>query len=118
MNRRITCVVLALAAALTIAPAYRGVSARELGIGTAVDTALERNLSLEAARQDYESAKWGLRSARSSLFPSVRLSSTWGPMAAALGWGPCVRHGAHAVRCSIALLDRRRHPREVRQARC
>ncbi len=47
-----------------------------LTLDVAVSMALERNLGLEAAREDYESAKWGLRSARASLFPSVGLSST------------------------------------------
>jgi outer membrane protein TolC len=47
-----------------------------LTIDEAVTLAIEHNLSLEAARLDYESAKWGVRSARASLFPSVKLSST------------------------------------------
>lgn len=47
-----------------------------LTLDVAVSMALERNLGLEAAREDYESAKWSLRSARASLFPSIGLSST------------------------------------------
>jgi outer membrane protein len=76
MDRPIRCAVLALATVLTLAPVGGEVLARSLSVDEAVELALDRNLSLEAARQDYESAKWGLRGARSSLFPSVRLSST------------------------------------------
>jgi len=56
---------------LTITP-----PAPELTVDEAVELALEHNLSLQAARLDYESAKWGVRSARASLFPSVKLTST------------------------------------------
>ena len=76
MNLGTVCAALALAALLVLAPAGGESVARELSIDEAVELALERNLSLDAARLDYESAKWGLRSARASLFPSVRLSST------------------------------------------
>ncbi len=47
-----------------------------LTLDEALTIALERNLVLKATHEDYESAKWGLRSARASLFPSVSLSST------------------------------------------
>ncbi len=47
-----------------------------LTLERAVELAAEHNLSLNAAREDYEAAKWGLRGAWASLFPSIRLSST------------------------------------------
>jgi outer membrane protein TolC len=47
-----------------------------LTLEAAVELAREHNLSLAAAREDYEAARWGLRGAWASLFPSVRLSST------------------------------------------
>jgi multidrug efflux system outer membrane protein len=47
-----------------------------LTLERAVELALESNLSLEAARHDYEAARWGLRGSWASLFPAVRLSST------------------------------------------
>jgi outer membrane protein len=47
-----------------------------LTLERAIELARENNLSLEAARQDYEAAKWGLRGAWATLFPSIRLSST------------------------------------------
>ena len=47
-----------------------------LTIEEAIELAADRNLTLEAAREDYEAAKWGLRGARASLLPSVSLSST------------------------------------------
>jgi outer membrane protein len=72
MNRTITLV----AALVAMAAAAGAASARSLTIDEAVELALDGNLSLEAARLDYEASKWGLRSARASLFPSVRLSST------------------------------------------
>lgn len=53
--------------------------AAEAGVITleqAVDIAFENNLSLKAAYEDYDAAKWGLRSARASLLPSVHLTST------------------------------------------
>jgi outer membrane protein len=56
--------------------APRGRNAASLTIDEAVSLALDRNLSLEAARLDYESANWGVWSARASLLPSVHLSST------------------------------------------
>lgn len=76
MNPGSACAVLTVAALLVLAPPGGELLARELTMNEAVELALERNLSLEAARQDYESAKWGLRGARASLFPSVGLSST------------------------------------------
>ncbi len=76
MNPGTACAVLALAILLTLSPAVGESFARELSIDEAVELALERNLSLEAARLDHESANWGLRSARASLLPSVGLSST------------------------------------------
>lgn len=57
--------------------ACAGAPARELlTLERAVELARENNLTLEASRQDYEAAKWGLRGAWASLFPSIRLSST------------------------------------------
>ena len=53
-----------------------GAAAETLTLDGAVELALEQNLSLEASREDYESARWGLWSARASLFPSVTLTST------------------------------------------
>ncbi len=47
-----------------------------LTLSDAVDLALEHNLTLEAARQDHEAARWGVRSAWASLLPSVSLTST------------------------------------------
>jgi outer membrane protein TolC len=76
MNLGTVCAVLALATVLVLSPAGGESFARELNIDEAVELALERNLSLDAARLDYESANWGLRSARASLLPSVGLSST------------------------------------------
>jgi outer membrane protein TolC len=76
MNPGTACAVLALAILLTLSPAVGESFARELSIDEAVELALERNLSLQAARLDHESANWGLRSARASLLPSVGLSST------------------------------------------
>ena len=74
MNLGTVCAVLGLAILLVLSPAGGESLARSLTIDEAVQLALERNLSLEVARLDYESAKWGLRSARASLLPSVRLS--------------------------------------------
>ncbi len=76
MNPGTVCAVTALAALLVLPLAGDESSARELSVDEAVELALGRNLSLDAARLDYESAKWGLRSARASLLPSVGLSST------------------------------------------
>ena len=50
--------------------------AEALTLESAVQLALEHNLSLKASREDYESAKWSLRGARAALLPSVSLSST------------------------------------------
>jgi outer membrane protein len=47
-----------------------------LTLDRAVELARENNFALEASRQDYEAAKWGVRGAWASLFPSIRLSST------------------------------------------
>ena len=76
MNLGTACAVLAMAILLVLSPAVGESFARELSLDEAVELALERNLSLEAARLDHESANWGLRSARASLLPSVSLSST------------------------------------------
>ncbi len=76
MKPGIVCAVLALATLLVLPLTGDESFARELSIDEAVELALQRNLSLDAARLDYESAKWGLRSARASLLPSVGLSST------------------------------------------
>ncbi len=76
MNPGTACAILALAILLMLSPAVGESFARELSIDEAIELALERNLSLDAARLDYESANWGLRSARASLLPSVGLSST------------------------------------------
>ena len=81
MVRRITRSggpVLALAGLFLIISLAAGSPAEvtTLTVDDAVRLAVEHNLSLEAARQDYESAKWAARSARASLFPSVSLSST------------------------------------------
>lgn len=80
MNREVvvaTAVLIALlVAAVPSAGATDGSSSARLTIDEAVELALEHNLSLEAARLDFESAKWGVRSARAALLPSLRLSST------------------------------------------
>jgi outer membrane protein TolC len=76
MNLGTACAVLVPAILLMLSPAVGESLARELSIDEAVELALERNLSLDAARLDCESANWGLRSARASLLPSVGLSST------------------------------------------
>ncbi len=47
-----------------------------LTLAQAVDLALEHNRTLEAARDDYEAARWGARSAWASLLPSVSLRSS------------------------------------------
>jgi outer membrane protein TolC len=56
--------------------AVRAEAPGTLTLTEAVRMARGGNLTLEAAREDYEAAKWGLRSARASLFPSISLSST------------------------------------------
>lgn len=62
------CVVLSVAASVATADA--------LSLERAVEIALDDNLSLGASRADYEAAKWGLRSARGSLLPSIRFTSS------------------------------------------
>jgi outer membrane protein TolC len=69
--------VLTIAAASLVFLAAASAPAGELlTLERAVELAHESNLSLEAARHDYEAARWGLRGAWASLFPSIRLSST------------------------------------------
>jgi outer membrane protein TolC len=65
--------VLVLSAALAAVPAF---GRDTLTLRQAVEMAQENNLTLEATHEDYQAAKWALRSARASLFPSVSLSST------------------------------------------
>ncbi|MFH1501943.1 MAG: TolC family protein [Candidatus Eisenbacteria bacterium] len=71
--RRIFALTLVLMAVLPPAAAN---ALEALTLERAVALALERNLTLQASREDYEAAKWGLRGARASLFPSLGLSST------------------------------------------
>lgn len=59
-----------------VCPAADGGTAQGLTMEDAVRLALENNLSLEEARHGYKAAHWDLWSARASLLPSVRLSST------------------------------------------
>lgn len=75
MSLRTTRTVALLAVGLAAAFAATA-QGRTLTVDEAVELALERNLSLEAARLDHEAAKWGLRGAWASLFPRVSLSST------------------------------------------
>ncbi len=78
----VSAAVLGLILGLTLAPCLAPTAGasdgdtRALTLDGAVAIALERNLGLEATRDDYEAAKWGLRSARASLLPSFGLSST------------------------------------------
>ncbi|MBD3347695.1 MAG: hypothetical protein GF400_00685 [Candidatus Eisenbacteria bacterium] len=61
---------------LSLASPSLSAAVETLTLDAAVQMALERNLSLEASRENYESAKWGLRASRAALLPSVSLSST------------------------------------------
>jgi outer membrane protein TolC len=66
-----------IAAVLLVLLACASAPAGELlTLERAIELARENNLSLEATRYDYEAARWGLRGAWASLFPSFRLSST------------------------------------------
>jgi outer membrane protein len=69
-------VLLALAPPAWSSDGAPQVVAGVLTLDEAVAIALDGNLSLRAAREDYEAAKWGLRGARAALFPSIGLSST------------------------------------------
>lgn len=73
MRTKTIGLAVALLLALSALPSGAG---DVLTLDRAVEMALQGNLSLEAVRLDYESAKWGLRSARASLLPSAGLSST------------------------------------------
>ena len=73
MTRRGTTIAVVSLLLVTCASASAG---ELLTLAAAVELAREHNLSLAAAREDYEAARWGLRGAWASLFPSVRLSST------------------------------------------
>ncbi len=61
---------------LLLLSAVAASAGEKLTLAQAVDLALEHNRSLEAARDDYEAARWGARSAWASLFPSVSLRSS------------------------------------------
>lgn len=68
-----------IAIALVVVALLAGAAApagEHLTLDGALELARENNLSLAAAREDYEAARWGLRGAWASLFPSIRLSST------------------------------------------
>lgn len=61
---------------LAVVPHSTALAVHVMTLESAVEQALEGNLSLKASREDYEAARWGLRAARASLFPSLGLSST------------------------------------------
>jgi outer membrane protein TolC len=73
MSQRRSAIAAAVLVLLICASATAG---ELLTLERAVELARENNLSLQAARHDYEAARWGLRGAWTSLFPSIRLSST------------------------------------------
>jgi len=73
MIRRGTSIAAVVLALLACACATAG---EFLTLDRAVELARENNLSLEATHHDYEAARWGLRGAWASLFPSIRFTST------------------------------------------
>jgi len=74
--RRIFAAVRVAGFILLLLSAVCASAGQRLTLAQAVDLALEHNRTLEAARDDYEAARWGARSAWSSLFPSVSLRSS------------------------------------------
>ncbi len=62
--------------ALALLAAVCSSAAERLTLAQAVDLAVDHNLTLDAAREDYEAARWGARSAWASLLPSVTLTSS------------------------------------------
>ncbi len=64
-----------LAGALVVATPVALEAAELLTLDRAVELAQENNLSLRAAREEYEAAKWSLVGARAALFPTVGFSS-------------------------------------------
>ncbi|MBD3368293.1 MAG: hypothetical protein GF405_09030 [Candidatus Eisenbacteria bacterium] len=68
------CFLLALTLVVPMWPAWAQVET--LTLDEAVEMAQRNNLSLRAAREDYDAAGWGLWGARAQLLPSVSLSST------------------------------------------
>jgi outer membrane protein TolC len=60
---------------MLVLPQSRAV-AEPITMQQAVELARQNNLAVRAASENYQAALWGVRSARASLFPSVRFSSS------------------------------------------
>ena len=65
-----------LAACVLVVLAGAATAGETLTLEQAVALALKGNLILDAAREEYEAARWGSRSAWASLFPAVSLTSS------------------------------------------